>query len=292
MSGAIYVTPSWKLMKPENNVLQENWDDIICPWLFLGDWETCKQRKMFSKVFTKFYLNGKEGVTRENKQEMMDLFTDSLFAHSNYESVKLHAQASAPVYNYLLTYRGSSSFSAFFAYGDEEAAAEDFGVVHGDDLMYTFNMNLNPNATNINTDEDRRFLKSWQKLISNFAKYANPTPVPLDGKIWKKAQSSAMACVYMDLGDEIQEKHRMFGERMEFWNRMIFQDLLEKHAVTEEEDELLMEIDTAIAEDDDVGNGKDKERRPHRGNWKRNMKRKMLRRNKRIARRLKQVKCH
>ena len=106
------------------------------------------------------------------------------------------------------------------------------------------------NKSIIQTDEDRKFLATWQKLISNFVKYADPTPV-VNNNVgwlkWKKAQDSRAACVYLDINLEPEEKHRMFAERMEFWNRMLFQDLLEKYAVTDEEDELLIEIDTAIA---------------------------------------------
>merc|ERR1712213_103 len=114
------------------------------------------------------------------------------------------------------------------------------------------------------------------------------------------AQNSRAACVYLDINLEPAEKHRMFAERMEFWNRMLFQDLLEKYAVTDEEDELLLEIDTAIAtveedsnenEDDEEGNnvgdhrhGRKKGRgRRGRGGMK-NMKKKMLRKRKRLAR--------
>merc|ERR1712025_1434807 len=100
-------------------------------------------------------------------------------------------------------------------------------------------------------------------------------------------------------------KHRMFTERMEFWNRMLFQDLLEKYAVTDEEDELLLEIDTAIAtvEEDSNDNGDDEEGnnvgdyrhgrkkgKGRRGGMK-NMKKKMLRKRKRLARKLKRIKC-
>merc|ERR1712029_947152 len=96
-----------------------------------------------------------------------------------------------------------------------------------------------------------------------------------------------------------------FAERMEFWNRMLFQDLLEKYAVTDEEDELLLEIDTAIAtveedsnDDDEEGNNVGDHRharkkgrgRRGRGGMK-NMKKKMLRKRKRLARKLKQIKC-
>ena len=97
-------------------------------------------------------------------------------------------------------------------------------------------------STLINTDDDRKFLATWQKLISNFVKYADPTPV-VNNNVgwlkWKKAQDSRAACVYLDINLEPEEKHRMFAERMEFWNRNFFQDLLEKYAISHEEDELL-----------------------------------------------------
>merc|ERR1712045_179472 len=118
---------------------------------------------------------------------------------------------------------------------------------------------------------------------------------------------SRAACVYMDLNLEPKEKHRIFAERMEFWNRMVFQDYLEKYAVSEEEDNLLVEIDSALVEaendDDDEDDDDDdddddetskvthnrlrvnkhkkgrkgsKRGEQKNGNWKRNMKRKML----------------
>ena len=165
-------------------------------------------------------------------------------------------------------------------------------------MLYTFRSDkfLKPvlNASIIQTDEDRKFLATWQKLISNFVKYADPTPV-VNNNVgwlkWKKAQDSRAACVYLDINLEPEEKHRMFAERMEFWNRMVFQDLLEKYAISHEEDELLNEIDSAIAsveeERTDVQDNKDDRhgRKKGRGGM-RNM-----RKRKRLAKKLKQIKC-
>ena len=87
-------------------------------------------------------------------------------------------------------------------------------------------------STLINTDDDRKFLATWQKLISNFVKYADPTPVVTDDiPKWKMAQDSRAASIYMDINLEPVERHEMFAERMEFWNRMYFQDLLKKYTV-------------------------------------------------------------
>merc|ERR1712109_395108 len=87
---------------------------------------------------------------------------------------------------------------------------------------------------------------------------------------------------------ELEERHRMFPLRMEFWHRMVFRDALEKYAVSEEEEELLVEIDSAIAEveDDDDEDDDDDDHDDHddddddddnvsnkrRGEWRRKNK--------------------
>ena len=85
---------------------------------------------------------------------------------------------------------------------------------------------------------------------------------------------------------------------------MVFQDYLEKYAVSEEEDNLLVEIDSALVEaendDDDDDDDDDEHHHKHgrngkkkhkKGNWRRNLKQKMLRKRKRLARKLKSIKC-
>ena len=86
---------------------------------------------------------------------------------------------------------------------------------------------------------------------------------------------------------------------------MVFQDYLEKYAVSEEEDNLLVEIDSALVEaenDDDDEDDDDDDEHHHKhgrngkkkhkkGNWRRNLKQKMLRKRKRLARKLKSIKC-
>ena len=114
----------WKNMDPENNKLQENWDELSSQLIFMNGFNKTFDEMLMARLVTKFYLGGPEGVTRENKWNMNDMFTDAYFAFPNTEAVKLHAQSPAPVYNYLMTYRGTLSFSVFFsgALGDEDGA--------------------------------------------------------------------------------------------------------------------------------------------------------------------------
>merc|ERR1719188_1986793 len=93
-----------------------------------------------------------------------------------------------------------------------------------------------------------------QRMVLNFAKYGNPTPLATEEiPMWPPAQKSAAACVYMNLDLNFEEKHRMFTERMTFWNLIKFKDQLEKFEIDEEEKDLLREIDTTITEEEEEG---------------------------------------
>merc|ERR1712098_52465 len=121
---------------------------------------------------------------------------------------------------------------------------------------------------------------------------------------WPTAQNSKAACVYLDIGLKPEEKHRMFAERMQFWNKLFFEDLMEKYAISEQDNQLLDEIDTVIVEaEEDESEEKDGHiddrqqrrkfgNRKRKGNWKKNMKNKMFRKQRRLAKRLKQLKCN
>ena len=116
-------------------------------------------------------------------------------------------------------------------------------------MLYTFKVDKFLNSSSVVTDDDKKFLRNWQRLVTNFVKYANPTPVPTSGiPLWKTAQDSRAACVYLDIGQEIREKHRMFPERMELWNKIMFQKMLEKYAFSEEENQLMVEIEFIMAD--------------------------------------------
>lgn len=304
--GGMLVAPHWKNMKPGDNQLAENWGYIGAQQvLTFSPKEITFEKELSSRMIAQFYV-GKDGVNRENKQGLSDLFTDAFFAYPNTETVKLHSLSSAPIYNYLMSYRGSASFAPLFAGGDEEAAKQDFGVTHGDDLMYLFRVSFG-NMSTINTENDEKFVEIWQKLIVNFAKYGNPTPVQLENiPKWPKAQNSRAACVYLDIGLEPQEKHRMFAERMEFWNKLFFADLLEKYAISEQENELLAAIDIVIDESEDESIEEEEEeednsirknkgrpgKQKRKGNWRKNMKQKRIRKQRRLAKKLKQLNCN
>merc|ERR1712037_598231 len=180
------------------------------------------------------------------------------FAAPNTEAVKLHAKAPAPVYNYLFSYKGSFSFATFYAAGHPEATKEDWGVAHGDDVMYLSKLSMKGQPLG-QSEEDKRMVDIYRKLITNFIRYGDPTPVEYtDIPKWNPAQKSRAACIYMDINLKPQERHRMFSERMTFWNMFTYKEMLEEYAVDNKEARMLIEIETAIDEsEDDAENDED-----------------------------------
>merc|ERR1712079_229584 len=60
-------------------------------------------------------------------------------------------------------------------------------------------------------------------------------------------QTMPRACVYMEITENPQEKHNMAGVRMEFWNKIHFKDIIEKHSILDDNDE---DADYDLEEDD------------------------------------------
>ena len=55
----------------------------------------------------------------------------------------------------------------------------------------------------------------------------------------------------MDINLKPEERHRMFSERMTFWNMFQYKEMLEEYAVDNKEARMLIEIESAIDESED-----------------------------------------
>ncbi len=75
---------------------------------------------------------------------------------------------------YVLVHKASRSFNEFFG-AASGASNEDFGVAHGDDLLYLFK-DIPFMDGSINTDKDRKVADQITSMWTNFAKYGDPTP--------------------------------------------------------------------------------------------------------------------
>lgn len=227
--GAMHVAPLWKDMDPADNKLQRNWQ-VVGPWKLFELIDPSKitfDQKVYADMIARFYV-GENGITRENKQGLIDLFTDWIFAGPNTETIRLHARSPTPVYNYRFSYRGSFSLASIFAMGDPAAMKEDFGVAHGDDLLYIFRFPF----PHLVTANDVNMADTFLTLLTSFARYGDPTPFEGSSQRipkWEPAQNSKRACIYMDINEQPLEKHNLNPARMEFFRRVYFQNILNKH---------------------------------------------------------------
>jgi len=253
--GAMISPSLWKEMDPSNNVIKDNWGYIGTRTLFPSSGHDMSYEKQaLAHMVAHFYV-GEGGLQRDNIKGVTDMLTDAYFAAPNTETVKLLAKAPPPVYNYLFTYQGSFSMTAMYTLGDPQLIKQDWGVAHGDDAPYLARIEYNGQKAVV-TEEDQKMVEIMQKLISNFVRYGDPTPVEYDHiPKWKPAQDSRAACIYMELNLNPAEKHMMFRDRMTFWNLLQFREDLEEYAVDVKEADMLVEIENAIEdeehEDDD-----------------------------------------
>jgi carboxylesterase type B len=85
---------------------------------------------------------------------------------------------------YIMSHKPSKSFSTLLG-NLSGAGNEDFGAIHGDDLLFLFNDVLAIEDA-LQTEEDKQTRERMVTLWTNFAKYADPTPFQEDDlTVWK-----------------------------------------------------------------------------------------------------------
>ena len=101
-----------------------------------------------------------------------------------------------------------------------------------DDLAYIFRVPFPV----LMTENDIKVADILQRLITNFARYGEPTPFDHDTiPKWNKVQTTPKSCVYMDISETPTEQHGMEPVRMAFWNKIYFEDLIEEYGVVDDD---------------------------------------------------------
>lgn len=199
--------------------------DTLAPLCF-GFNETAKPEDLpeVMQEIREFYF-GSNNISRENINDLSNLFTDGVMLWSLDEAMRLHAAYStAPGYLYLLSHRGQRSFTDLYGEdGQGRGRPSDLGVVHGDELLNLFPMaSILPKAAGQDDPDDRKASEQLIDLLVNFAKTGAPTP-PGDTRYpfpWKPAESEDLE--FMEIG----QKGRLFkgagllGHRAHFWTAL------------------------------------------------------------------------
>ncbi|XP_023940279.1 juvenile hormone esterase-like [Bicyclus anynana] len=89
------------------------------------------------------------------------------------------------------------------------------GVAHTDDLMYVFNANKY-NLPVIKNATSYTMIQNTCTLLTNFAKYGNPTPGSNLGVEWPKYNMQTQ--LYLDIGEELVVGTKPLASMMDFWD--------------------------------------------------------------------------
>jgi len=209
--GALFTMMFWDSLE----TIEEKWDTIGVGILNIMKTrnDIDEETEMIAEITKKYYTG--DDFTQENKDSLTAMFGDAIFLAGDQKTVSLMSEGHPPVYNYLLTYKGSNTFTKFFTESEE-----DFGVVHGDDLLYLFKSPIYDEGVEF-TEDDTKMIDLMVTYWSNFAKYGNPTPFKDAGIAnWTPVQPDQKN--YLDIQLEPSMKTNLAAERMLFWERMFY----------------------------------------------------------------------
>lgn len=138
--------------------INSSWNDIA-PFLLDYNYTVKDELKVnVSQKIKNFYFGDGGDISVANWIEFVQLLTDRTLSLDTLRAALLHASKSAsPVYSYMFSYRGASSFSEFLS-----QTKIDYGACHGDDLAYVLNGPfMNPETTANDRAMIDRFVCMW-----------------------------------------------------------------------------------------------------------------------------------
>ncbi|XP_049957497.1 venom carboxylesterase-6-like isoform X1 [Schistocerca serialis cubense] len=180
------------------------------------------QADLVTKKIKDFYFSNGE----LSASKLSELYTDGLFIWNADEAVRKYKDT-APVYYYLLSYRGKYRMTKAFGGVDL-----DLGVSHADDLFYLFSNNPYYPTSGDMPEKDYEVVKAMTKLWTNFAKTGNPTP-DSDPVHWPRVTSDD-GLEYLDIGEQLEVKEGLFQQRTDFWRSLPLRETKRSSAVKEE----------------------------------------------------------
>jgi carboxylesterase type B len=98
--GSVLLIPMYDNLEQ----LSEDWSAFGPQLLSLSEVD---EPTIISNILKKYYVG--DELSQENKQSVMDMFTDATFLAPDQKTVELMSKQRSPVFNYQLTYKGTNS---------------------------------------------------------------------------------------------------------------------------------------------------------------------------------------
>ena len=118
------------------------------------------------------------------RSQLVDLIGDYIYFAPSHEVADIHSKY-APVYMYEFAHRSKTA----------SPTPEWMGVVHDANAPFDFGA---PLTLPFFDDIDKDISLTIMELYTNFAKYGDPTPLPVSGVTWEKYDSSHRAYIRVD----------------------------------------------------------------------------------------------
>ncbi|XP_075970973.1 esterase FE4-like isoform X2 [Anticarsia gemmatalis] len=162
--------------------------------LFADDLEfkSKEEEQKMNEVLKQYYF-GNEEVSRKMLMNLSDLYTDLHFEMPMLIEAEIMTQKmEAPVFIYHFKYAGGRNMVK-----QKSGFVDEPGACHGDDILYMFKGKLWPYRIK---EADQRMIDWMTDMITNFAKYGNPTPdtaknLPVK---WQKCDKEKLKFLYVD----------------------------------------------------------------------------------------------
>ncbi|RZC31840.1 COesterase domain containing protein [Asbolus verrucosus] len=182
------------------------------PISFLYERGTEKSRQV-SRAIRKFYLDD-QPLSNASLTGLANVYADAIGFQLDRAVQLLSEKCSKPVYYYEFTYQGR--YSHFYLPGTQTP----YGVVHHDDLIYSFY--ISPLFPFFNESyPEAEMVEKLTTIWANFAKTGKPIPKPtqkLDGLEWETYNVHTKK--YMDIGKKLSLKDHLFENRYAFWRKL------------------------------------------------------------------------
>jgi len=165
--------------------------------------------------FAKFlYIDGK-GNPRNTSfilQQFNELQNDVMFHVPAYSEAMLRTARQAKTWLYSFDYYSENLFDKSFPWK---------GALHATELLFQFKVNFTGWFEFPWTPEDHKMSEKLLTLWTNFAKFGNPTPEPINGVTWPElSTTSGSTDPHLRIDSKLSVSHFFHREATQFWLKL------------------------------------------------------------------------
>ncbi|KAL6255043.1 hypothetical protein P5V15_013376 [Pogonomyrmex californicus] len=223
--------PVAEFVADEQNLkyLNDNWDTLGPEFLDFNYTIPREKHIEIARLIKKHYFDAKS-IDQSSTKELIQMAGDRFFVVDGEKAARMQAKVNKnPVWFYYFSYRGAQSLSNAMS-----GTTENYGVSHGDDLVYILDTAWVDPTT---TQKDRDMQNILLDFLASFATEGIPKVANVE---WPRLDPSEKELHYLHIAspDKINmDINNNFGQK-KFWNSINFEENILKHTGGSNKDEL------------------------------------------------------